>query len=70
MVNVTAKTEKKPFMMSFKESFKVPRVGGSYNKDIQVREVKDENGKTIIFIKSGEMLTMGSTRTGERTSEH
>lgn len=56
--------------MSFKESFKVPRVGGSYNKDIQVREVKDENGKTIIFIKSGEMLTMGSTRTGERTSEH
>lgn len=67
---MTVKTEAEPFMMTFKESFEVPRVEGQYNSEKQIREIKDSGGKVIPFIESNDMTAMGSTRTGERSGEH
>ena len=59
-----------PVMIGFKQEFKNPKVGGEYNPDSQIREIQTENGQRKPFIESGDMTAMGSTRTGERATEH
>ena len=59
-----------PFMIGYLQEFKVPKPGGEYNPDLQVRVVRVEPGKEIPFVHTGEMNGMGSTKTGERAGEH
>jgi len=59
-----------PMMIEFKQNFRNPKVGGEYNPDSQIREIKTKDGKAEPFIETGDMTAMGSTRTGERANEH
>ena len=61
--------KEKPFMLGYLQEFRVPRPGGRYDPELQVRFVKVGEGE-VPFVETNEMSGMGSTKTGERAGEH